>query len=108
MSHQVESGTVGGVEPGAVGSAAAGPGPAGLAEQTAFVPQIPGTAVSYPRPFHGRVVSWVAVSIIMAGFVVGGLGLVFGPSWAAFWVGVGMAVVGGLLALATNIFEDWY
>jgi hypothetical protein len=44
----------------------------------------------------------------MAGFVVGGLGLVIGPSWVAFWVGVGMAVVGGLLALATNIFEDWY
>ena len=103
MSHQVEPGTVGSVEPDTVGGAAAG-----LAEQTAFVPQAPGTPVSYPRPFHGRVVSWVAVSIIMVGFAVGGLGLVFGPSWVAFWVGVGMAVVGGLLALATNIFEDWY
>jgi hypothetical protein len=108
MSHQVEPGTVGSVEPGTVGSAAAGPGPAGLAGQTAFVPQAPGVPVSYPRPFHGRAVSWVAVSIVMAGFVVGGLGLVIGPSWVAFWVGVGMAVVGGLLALATNIFEDWY
>jgi hypothetical protein len=108
MSHQVEPGTVGSVEPGTVGSAAAGPGPAGLAEQTAFVPQAPGTPVSYPRPFHGRAVSWVAVSIVMVGFAVGGLGLVFGPSWVAFWLGVGMAVVGGLLALATNIFEDWY
>jgi len=95
MSHQVE--------PGTIGSAAAG-----LAEQTALVPQTPGTPVSYPPPFHGRAVSWVAVSIVMAGFVVGGLGLVFGPTWVAFWVGVGMTVVGGLLALATNIFEDWY
>ena len=108
MSHQVEPGTMGSVEPGAVGGAAAGPGPAGLAEQTAFVPQTPGTLTSYPRPFHGRVVSWVAVSIVMVGFVVGGLGLVFGPNWVTFWVGVGMAVVGLLLALATNIFEDWY
>jgi hypothetical protein len=109
MSHQVEPGTVGSVEPGTVGGAAAGPGPAGLAAQTAFVPQTPGTLTSYAAPpFHGRAVSWTAVSIIMVGFVVGGLGLVFGPSWVTFWVGVGMAVVGGLLALATNIFEDWY
>ena len=34
--------------------------------------------------------------------------LVFGPAWWAFWVGVGVVVVGGLLGLATNIFEDWY
>jgi hypothetical protein len=100
MSHQVEPGTFGG--------AVVGPGPAGLAEQTAFVPQTPGVPVSYPATFHGRAVSWVAVSIIMAGFAVGGLALCFGPTWVAFWVGVGMVVVGGLLALATNIFEDWY
>ena len=43
-----------------------------------------------------------------AGFVTGGLGLVFGPTWVAFWVGVGLVVVGGLLALATNISDDWY
>jgi hypothetical protein len=101
MSHQVE--------PDIVGSgAAAAPGSAGLAEQTVFVPQIPGTPVAYPPAYHGRAVSWVAVSIVMAGFVTGGFALVFGPTWVAFWVGVGMAVVGGLLAAATNIFEDWY
>jgi len=61
-----------------------------------------------PEPFHGRTVSWVAVSIIMAGFLVGGLGLVLGPAWWLFWVGVGLSGLGGLLALATNIFEDWY
>jgi hypothetical protein len=53
-------------------------------------------------------VSWVAVSLITAGFLVGGLALVFGPTWWLFWVGAGLAAVGGLLALATNIFEDWY
>ena len=61
-----------------------------------------------PEPFHGRPVSWVAVSIIMAGFLVGGLGLVIGPTWWLFWVGAGAAIVGGLLALGTHIFEDWY
>jgi hypothetical protein len=58
--------------------------------------------------FHGRAVSWVAVSIIMAGFLAGGAGLVFGPLWWLFWTGAGIAAAGGLLALATGIFEDWY
>jgi hypothetical protein len=58
--------------------------------------------------FHGRPVSWVAVSIMMAAFLVGGLGLILGPIWWLFWVGVGMCAVGGLLALATHIFDDWY
>jgi hypothetical protein len=96
------------VEPGSVGSVAAGPGPAGLAEQGAFVPQTPGTAVSYPKPFHGRPVSWVAVSTIMVAFLIGGLALVIGPTWPLFWAALGLACLGGLLALAINIFEDWY
>src|SRR5262249_42891742 len=61
-----------------------------------------------PETFHGRTVSWVAVSIIMIGFVIGGLGLVLCPAWWLFWVGVGLSGIGGLLRLATNIFEDWY
>jgi hypothetical protein len=60
------------------------------------------------EPFHGRPVSWVAVSIIMVGFVVGGLALVFGTVWWLFWTGLGLVVVGTLLAASTNIFEDWY
>ncbi len=60
------------------------------------------------EPFHGRPVSWVAVSIIMLGFLVGGLSLVFGTLWWLFWTSVGLVVVGGLLALSTDIFEDWY
>jgi hypothetical protein len=111
MSNQVEPGSIDSaaqVEPGSIGSAAAGPGPAGLAAQTAMVPQAPFTPVQYPPPFHGRRVSWFAVSVIMVGFVCGGLGLVFGPTWWAFWLGLGLAAAGALLALATNIFEDWY
>jgi hypothetical protein len=100
MSHQVERDT-------AVG-AAAEPGPGGLAQQTPQVPQTPGTPVSYPEHFSGRPVSWVAVSIITLGFVAGGLGLVLGPTWWAFWLGAGLAVVGLLLAVAINTFDDWY
>ena len=43
------------------------------------------------EPFHGRPVSWVAVSIIMLGFLVGGLALVFGTIWWLFWTGLGLA-----------------
>jgi hypothetical protein len=60
------------------------------------------------EPFHGRPVSWVAVSTIMAAFLIGGLGLILGPLWWLFWAAVGLAAAGGLLALATNIFDDWY
>jgi hypothetical protein len=60
------------------------------------------------EPFHGRPVSWVAAGIIMLGFLIGGLALVFGTIWWLFWTGLGLVVVGGLLAASTHIFEDWY
>jgi hypothetical protein len=102
MSHQVEPDTV-------VGAAAGpGSGSADLAAQAAYVPQTPGAPVSYPPAYHGRAVSWVAVSIIIVGFLCGGLGLIIGPTWWAFWLGLGLAVLGLLISMATNIFEDWY
>ena len=68
-------------------------------------------ATPYP-PFHGRTVSWVAVAIMVIGFIAGGLGLVIGghggPIWWLFWTGGGIAVLGLLVSLATNTFEDWY
>jgi hypothetical protein len=45
------------------------------------------------------------------GFIIGGLGLILGhggPTWWAVWVGAGVAVLGLLVALGTNMFEDWY
>jgi hypothetical protein len=63
---------------------------------------------SAPEPFHGRTVSWVAVSLITVAFLVGGFALIFGPTWWLFWAALGLAAIGGLLALATDIFADWY
>lgn len=55
----------------------------------------------------GRPASWIAVIVIVVGFLVGGAGLIFGPSWVTFWVGVGIAIVGGIYALAVGIMEDY-
>jgi hypothetical protein len=82
-------------------------GTAGGEAVTPFISQVPGTPVSFPS-YHGRTVSWVAVSLIMVAFVAGGLALVFGPTWWLFWAGLGLAVVGALLALSVGVFDDWY
>jgi len=55
----------------------------------------------------GRMTSWLAVAVIIVGFTVGGLGLILGPTWLLFWVGVGIVVVGGIYALAVGIMEDY-
>jgi hypothetical protein len=87
----------------------ASPGPvAGTGEEAGALEQAGPGSYQAPQVFHGRTVSWVAVSIIMAGFLIGGLGLVLGPTWWLFWVGVAAVIIGGLLALGTNIFDDWY
>ncbi|GAA4225698.1 hypothetical protein GCM10022254_08180 [Actinomadura meridiana] len=54
----------------------------------------------------GRPKSWVAVSIIFAGFVVGGVGIVSGPEWVVFGAGAALAVIGGIIALAVDIMTD--
>jgi hypothetical protein len=63
--------------------------------------------MSYTDPYpRGRPSSWFAVAVITAGFVVGGLGLILGPTWWLFWAGVVIAGIGGILALALDIFSD--
>jgi len=96
------SGSVGGPGSGAVST-----GTAGREQVVPFVSQVPGTPVSFPT-FHGRTVSWVAVSLIMVAFLVGGLALTLGPVWWLFWVSLGLAVVGLLMCVGIGIFDDWY
>jgi hypothetical protein len=54
---------------------------------------------------HSRAVSWVAVTIILAGFVLGGIALILGLWWL-FWTALGIVVAGGILAAAIDIFAD--
>ena len=37
--------------------------------------------------------SWLACTVIVAGFIVGGVALIYW-NWTAFWIGVAVAVVG--------------
>ncbi|MGP4025497.1 HGxxPAAW family protein [Actinomadura sp. 3N407] len=54
----------------------------------------------------GRPKSWVAVTIIFIGFVVGGVGIVMGPDWIVFGVGAALVAIGGVFALAVDIMTD--
>lgn len=54
---------------------------------------------------HSRAVSWVAVTIILAGFVLGGVALII-ATWWLFWTALGVVVAGGILAVAIDIFAD--
>lgn len=54
----------------------------------------------------GRPSSWLAVVVIFVGFLVGGLGLPLGPNWIMFWVGTGIVVAGGVIALVVDVMSD--
>ncbi|MBA2639099.1 MAG: hypothetical protein H0U77_03695 [Nocardioidaceae bacterium] len=41
--------------------------------------------------------AWTAVALALVGFTVGGVGLVIGPNWPTFWVGLALIVVSPLI-----------
>ncbi|MEU6997106.1 HGxxPAAW family protein [Nonomuraea sp. NPDC046570] len=53
----------------------------------------------------GRASSWLAVTVMLLGFTVGGVAITL-ANWMLVWVGVGIFVVGGILALVFDIFSD--
>jgi hypothetical protein len=58
---------------------------------------------------HGKPLSWVSVAVIIVGFVVGGIAMVPHPTWWAFYLGVGIAVIGCIMTLFAKTFsDDWY
>jgi len=58
--------------------------------------------------YNGRPASWVAVSVIIVGFIVGGVAMVPSPKWWLFWTGAGIVVIGCIMAAAAHILDDWY
>ncbi|GAA3241785.1 HGxxPAAW family protein [Nonomuraea helvata] len=53
----------------------------------------------------GRASSWLAVTVMIVGTVVAGFGMT-AANWMLVWVGAGVFVVGGILALVFNITTD--
>jgi hypothetical protein len=54
----------------------------------------------------GRPKSWLAVTVVFVGFVVGGAALVLGPNWIMFWGGMGIIALGAVLCWAVDIMTD--
>ena len=81
-----------------------------MADQAVSSPteMIAGDSTHQEPAHHGRPVSWVAVAVIVIGFIVGGIALPIGPTWWLFWVGVGIVVVGVIIATAGRVLDDWY
>jgi len=57
---------------------------------------------------HGRASSWIVVTIIVIGFVIGGAAMLAGPTWWLFWLGAGIVILGCIGGAATRILDDWY
>jgi hypothetical protein len=45
--------------------------------------------------------SWAAATIIVIGFIVGGVAIIYW-NWPIFWAGVGIAVVGSVFGAAVG------
>ncbi|HEU5033619.1 MAG TPA: HGxxPAAW family protein [Mycobacteriales bacterium] len=55
---------------------------------------------------HGASIgSWIACIIIIVGFAVGGVALIYW-NWPLFWGCVGLVAIGVVLARAVNIMDD--
>jgi hypothetical protein len=82
-----------------------------VAEQASGTVQGTGTAGTLAHAeegHHGKPLSWVAVSVIVVGFVIGGIAMVPHPTWWAFWLGAGIVIVGCIMTLFAKTFDDWY
>jgi hypothetical protein len=69
---------------------------------------LPGTPHSEEHN-PGRPISWTGTSIVIVGFVIGGIAFVPAPHWTIFWIGTAVAIIGCLVLLfAKTMNEDWY
>jgi hypothetical protein len=57
----------------------------------------------------GRPISWVGTTVVIVGFILGGVAFVPKPDWILFWVGAGIAIVGCFILLFSKAMHtDWY
>lgn len=50
--------------------------------------------------------AWTAVTLCLLGFTIGGIGMVLGPNWVLFWIGIALlpvsAIVGKVMSAASD------
>ena len=57
----------------------------------------------------GRPISWVGTTLVIIGFIIGGIAFVPRPDWLMFWVGAAVAIVGCFVLLFSKAMStDWY
>jgi hypothetical protein len=57
----------------------------------------------------GRPISWVGTTVVIIGFIIGGVAMVPTPHWLLFWIGAGVAIIGCLILLFSRAMHtDWY
>jgi hypothetical protein len=57
----------------------------------------------------GRPISWVGTSVVIVGFLIGGIAMVPSPHWLFFWIGAAVAIIGCLILLFSRAMHtDWY
>ena len=57
----------------------------------------------------GRPIAWVGTTVVIIGFIIGGIAFVPEPNWILFWVASGIAIVGCLILLFSKAMNtDWY
>jgi hypothetical protein len=100
MTEQPGSGTASGGAVSGVAPESVGPAP----EES---PLGHAAALTH-ESFHGRKTSWIAVGIIMAGFLIGGLAFASPPTWWLVYTGGGIALLGFIVAGFARMSEDWY
>ena len=81
---------------------------AGTVEGTGTSGAVAHSAGHFPHN-PGRPISWVGTTVVIIGFIVGGIAFVPGPNWIVFWVGTAIAIVGCLILLFSKAMNtDWY
>ena len=100
MTEQPGSGSLAGSTASAVAPESIGPAP----EES---PLGHAAALAH-ESFHGRPVSWIAVAIIVIGFLVGGLAFTSPPTWWLVYTGGGIALLGFIVAGIAKMNDDWY
>ncbi|HEY0716576.1 MAG TPA: hypothetical protein VGD68_03085 [Streptosporangiaceae bacterium] len=100
MTEQPGTGTLSGNPVNAVAPESVGPAP----EES---PLGHAAALAH-ESFHGRPMSWIAVAVIVIGFIIGGLAFSSPPTWWLVYTGGGIALLGFVVAGFAGMTEDWY